>query len=110
MRTYLKQSVITITLATALSGLSSPSFAGGFFKKINYADLNLDQPGDVTVLYGRIQDAAGLVCKDKTAIWGYHRKSFNRCFEQTMDKAVMRIDNTALTLLHRGQNESVAKR
>ena len=110
MNSYLNKLVVITILSIALTGLSCPSIAGQFLKRVNYSNLNLDRPGDVTVLYERIQDAARLVCKDDTATWGFHRKAFNRCFERTMDKAVMRVGNGALTALHQGQIESVAKR
>ena len=110
MKTYLKRPVITLTMCMALAALSCPSFAGKYFEKVNYADLNLEQPGDVAVLYERIQDAARAVCKDDTLIWGYHRKALNRCIQRTVDLAVVRVDNTALTALHQGRSESVAKR
>ena len=110
MKTYFNQSIIAVALSVVLAGLSTPVFAERSFVEVNFADLNLAQPSDVAALYERIQVAARQVCKDDTAIWGYHRRAFNRCFERTMDKAVIRIDNPALTSLHLEGNQSVVKR
>jgi len=110
MKTYRKQSLIAIAFVVIFSGFSNPSFADGFSKKIGYSDLDLDQPANVAVLYERINKAANTVCTDTTAIWGYHRRNFNRCFEKTVTKAVSGINNDALTALHQGLVTKVVKR
>lgn len=110
MKSFIEKSVIAVILSVILPGLCGPSFAGEYYAKVNFADLDLDQPGDVAVLYDRIQDAARTVCTDDTATWGYHRKAFDRCFGRTVDKAVTGIGNSTLTALHAGQNIPVAKR
>ena len=110
MKTYYKHSIQAVILSTVLLATSNISLAGGYYKKIGYSDLNLEQPADVGVLYERIKSAAHVVCTDSTAIWGYHRKSFNRCFKKTVDKAVESINNSVLTKLHRGHEQAVAKR
>ena len=109
MKTNLKQSLIAVALMVIFSGFSNPSLAGGFSKKIGYSDLDLEQPADVAVLYERIKHAAKIVCTDKTAIWGYHRRNFNRCYQRVVNKAVTSMDNNMLTTLHPGQENRVAK-
>ena len=107
MKKYFNQ--LVIALALVLAGLSSPVFAGRSSEKVDFSDLNLNQQRDVAVLYERIQSAAEQVCKDDTAIWGYHRKAFHRCFARTMDKAVSQVDNPALTAYHLDRHQQVAK-
>jgi len=63
MKTLVEKSVIAIILSVALTGFKSPAFAEGPSKKISYADLNLEQPSDVTILYERIQAAAEKVAQ-----------------------------------------------
>lgn len=112
MKTFLKQAVIVLTLAIALSGWSSPSLAEGYHQEVNYSDLNLDQPGDVAVLYKRIQGAARTVCKlDTATTWdGSLMTHYIQCIQAAVDKAVHGVDNDALTALHQGRMEKVAKR
>lgn len=112
MKTYLKQSIIAMTLSIALAGLSNPSLAGGYHQSVKYSDLNLEQSGDVAVLYERIQDAARTVCQlDQSASWdGSLITHYQRCIRIVIDKAVHDVNNEALTTLHQGQHENVAKR
>ena len=111
MKKYINHSVIAVTLSLALAGLSNPAVADSNVKWVNFADLNLDQPGDVAVLYKRIQKAATRACiGDMPYTWVTHSKAFNTCFQRTMDKAVMRVDNPALTSLHLDRNQDVVKR
>jgi UrcA family protein len=111
MKTHLKRSVIVMALSIALLGLSSPSFAGGYHRAVNYSDLNLDQPGDVAVMYERIQDAAKTVCRlDKSSWDGRVITHYRKCIQTVVDKAVHDVNHDTLTALHQGQNESAAKR
>ena len=111
MKTYLNQSVIALILSLAITGWSNPSFAGQYHRKINYTDLNLDQPGDVAILYARIQRAARLVCRRERARWDeFVMTHYQQCLQMTVDKAVHDVNLDALTALHRGQMESVVKR
>ena len=110
MKTYFNQSVIVLILSLAITGWSNPSFAGQYRRKVNYADLNLDQPGDVAVLYARIQKAARLVCRRDMARWDeFVMTHYQQCLQMTVDKAVHDVNQDALTALHRGQMGSIAK-
>jgi UrcA family protein len=111
MKTNFKQSAVVFTLSAILMGLNSPSIAGGSGKKVHYSDINLDQSGDVAVLYKRIRDASRMVCKDDEAPWDASRqRHYKRCLQGTVNKAVQDVNHNALTVLHQGQNEGVAKR
>ena len=112
MKTYLNQLIIALTLSLAIAGWSNPSLAGGYHQAVNYSDLNLDRPGDVAVLYARIQGAARTVCKiSMSATWDYSLIThYHQCVQATVDKAVRGVDNDALTALHQGWMEKVAKR
>ena len=58
--------VIAMTLTTALLGASGPSIAEETGKTVSYADLDLSNTADVIIVYERIQDAARMVCNDRT--------------------------------------------
>jgi UrcA family protein len=98
-------------LTLALLGVTSPSFAEETGKTVSYADLDLNNPADVAIVYERIQDAARMVCKDSSAPWdGQATKHFNQCMQDTVDAAVQDIDNFHLTALHEQIREDVAGR
>ena len=112
MKTYFNQSIIALALSLAVAGWSNPSFAGGYHQAINYSDLNIDRPGDVAVLYARIQRAARTVCRlSMSATWDSSQIThYHQCLQATIDKAVQGVDNDALSALHQGQMGRIAKR
>ena len=109
MKTLVEKSVIAVTLSVALTGFGSPAFAEGPSQKISYADLNLEQAKDVTVLYERIQAAAEKVCRESSVPRdGYHRRNYNRCYQGAVELAVKEVNHFALTALHQGSSGSIA--
>ena len=112
MKIYCNRLIIALTLSLVITGWSSPSLAGGYHQAVNYSDLNLDRPGDVAVLYARIQGAARTVCKiSMSATWDNSLIThYRQCIQATVDKAVHGVNNDALTALHQGRMEGVAKR
>ena len=111
MKTLVEKSMITISMTFVMLVTSPQTFADDYSKKISYADLNLSQPKDVTVLYERIQAAADKVCKASSAPRdGHHRRNYNRCYQGAVELAVKEVDNVALTALHQGNSGRIASR
>lgn len=111
MRILLGKYVIAMTLTTALLGASGPTLAEETGKTVSYADLDLDNPADVAVIYERIQDAARMVCRDSAAPWdGQSTKHFNKCFQETVNAAVQDVNNFELSALHQRITKEIAGR
>ncbi len=70
--------------------------------KVQYADLDLNQPHDVGVLYHRIRLAADESC-GVGEITGSHLKlqSWAQCVARAIDETVATLDRPALTAYHR---------
>ena len=70
--------------------------------KVQYADLDLNQPHDVRVLYHRIRLAADESCGTGD-ITGSHLKlqSWEQCVARAIDETVATLDRPALTAYHR---------
>jgi UrcA family protein len=78
--------------------------------KVQYADLDLNQPRDVRVLYHRIRLAADESC-GVGEITGSHLKlaSWQQCVLRAVDETVTRLDRPALTAYHRQHIETSGK-
>jgi UrcA family protein len=65
---------------------------------VSFADLNLDRSADVAALYGRINQAAEQVCRQR-ALNGADVISprYDRCVADTVEKAVARVNRAPLT-------------
>lgn len=67
------------------------------------ADLNLAQPQGVSVLFRRLQRAADEVCgsRHRLVAGSLKQRQLNqRCYAETLGKAVRDIGNAELTALH----------
>ncbi len=71
--------------------------------KVKYEDLNINKEAGARVLYKRLRDATAEVC-DKSSF--SRDRSLSRlgdakdCFEKTLDKAVLQVNNPVLTKIH----------
>lgn len=75
---------------------------------VRYADLNLTQPRDVGVLYGRIRSAAREVCAPyENSASLLPSTAWRRCFAQAVETAMRRVDRPLLTAYHRRQEGHV---
>ena len=74
-------------------------------------DLDLTKSEDIQLLYERIRSAARSLCQvEHSAPWDIKRIRHQReCFEHSVDRAVARTNEPALTALHRAE-ERVARR
>jgi UrcA family protein len=87
-----------IALGTSLEGTADQPQP----VKVRYADLDLNQPHAVRVLYHRIRLAADESC-GVGEITGSHLKlkSWEQCVAHAVDETVTRLDRPALTAYHR---------
>jgi UrcA family protein len=87
-----------VAVGTSLDGAGDPPHP----ITVWYADLDLNQPHDVRVLYHRIRLAADESC-GIGEITGSHLKlpSWKQCVARAVDEAVTRLDRPALTAYHR---------
>lgn len=72
---------------------------------VNYADLDLGKAAGVETLYQRLKYAASNACGPVTLREaGSLEQVVNNkaCAKQLLDRAVQKVDNTALSNLHRG--------
>jgi UrcA family protein len=69
---------------------------------VKYADLDLNRPGDVKILYHRVRLAANESC-GIGEITGSHLKqqSWLQCVARAVDETVTHLDRPALTAYHR---------
>jgi UrcA family protein len=86
-----------VAVGTSLDGAGDPPHP----VKVRYADLDLNQPHDVRVLYHRIRLAADRACGERE-ITGSHLSlpSWEVCVAGAVDQAVLRLDRPALTAYH----------
>lgn len=87
-----------VALGTSLEGTADQPHP----VTVRYADLDLNQPHDVRVLYHRIRLAADESC-GIGEITGSHLKlqSWEQCVVRAVDETVTRLDRPALTAYHR---------
>jgi UrcA family protein len=87
-----------VAVGTSLDGAGDPLHP----ITVRYADLDLNQPHDVGVLYHRIRLAADESC-GIGEVTGSHLKlpSWKQCVARAVDEAVVSLDRPALTAYHR---------
>jgi UrcA family protein len=119
------RSVPTILLGCAVLTLSFQVAAGESIvtfgpdgrprTSVEIRDLDLDEPHDVRTFYARLQQAATAVCEFSVRHERRARTPIpfdwqERCFDRAVADAVRSANHAALTALHRGNSELVAKR
>jgi UrcA family protein len=106
-RTQLRlTAVIAILVAT---GVANPAVASGTLDRmkvsVSYGDLDIHSPSGAQLLYSRLKRASSTVCglddaeRSRTLSTIASAKA---CFEKTLDKAVAKVDSSALKKLHVG--------
>src|SRR4051812_24847221 len=97
--------VSKLTVAVALLVGSTAAFAAGptadpLSTAVRYSDLNLSTTDGVHALYQRISSAARQVCPDIYSRDLGQALAGQRCQADAVAKAVSRIDNPRLAMLH----------
>ncbi len=102
-----------VVATVAVLAFSMPVYASddakgelkGKSEKVTFADLNLEKEAGVQALYRRLQHASKRVCgveSIKNAGGVREVSDQYRCYRETLDAAVARIDNDTLTKIHEG--------
>lgn len=92
-------------IAFSVPAVSSASELKGRAEKVTYADLNPDKETGAEILYRRLQQASKRVCgvesiKNAGGIRAVSEQ--RRCYHDTLDEAVAKINNATLTKIHEG--------
>jgi UrcA family protein len=70
--------------------------------RVSYAELDINKPRGLEVLYSRIQHAAEVVCGvDRTPRELARGRQATACYKTAVDDAVRQINRPTLTALHR---------
>ena len=111
MNAVVTKSALALTLAAALALPVVPAHADRIERvtvssaptiRISYAELDINRPRGLEVLYSRIQDAAKVVCnvnQMRRELAQAARAS--ACYKTAVDDAVRQINRPTLTALHR---------
>lgn len=99
-----------VVATVAVVAFSVPAIASaedfkGRTEKVAYSDLNVEKESGAHTLYRRLQQASKRVCgvesvKNAGGIRQYSDQQ--RCYRDTLDAAVAKIDNATLTQIHEG--------
>ena len=100
-----------VIATVAVVAFSVPAIASadeelqGRSEKVVYSDLNVVKEAGAQALYRRLQQASKRVCgvESVQSAGGIRILSEQRdCYQDAMNKAVARIDNSVLTAIHEG--------
>mgnify|MGYP001820094157 CR=1 FL=1 len=102
----LKGVIATVAVfAFSVPAIASADELKGRTEKVTYADLDVQKEQGAEVLYMRLQQASKRVCGMESArtAGGVRVLSHKQeCYRTTLDQAVAKIDNAALTSIHEG--------
>ena len=102
----LKGVVATVAVfAFSVPAIASADDLKGRSEKVTYADLDVQKEQGAAVLYRRLQQASKRVCGVESARTAGGVRELTRqqqCYRSTLDQAVAKIDNAALTSIHEG--------
>jgi UrcA family protein len=92
-------------IAFSLPAIASADDLAGRSEKVTYSDLNVEKEAGAQSLCRRIQQAAKRVCGvESLKVAGNLRQLSQQknCYRDALDATVAKIDNAALTELHKG--------
>lgn len=92
-------------VAFSLPAIASAQDFKGRTEKVTYSDLNVEKEAGAHSLYRRLQQASKRVCgveSIKNAGGIREISQQQRCYRETLDAAVAKIDNATLTGIHEG--------
>ena len=103
-------SVFAIVVAGLLTTNASAETRSDTIKKVtvNFAELNLDKPAGVKVLYKRLRNASESVCGGWQAV--RTNRSAKRCYDAALSQAVFDVNKPLLSELHGVELERLAGR
>ena len=107
---YALTAVAAVTLA-GFQGAALGSSSDQTQITVRYADLDLNRPENIKILYHRIRLAANLVCGEREVTGSrLPLPSWERCVRVAVDSAVTQVDRAALSAYHRAHTADVAGR
>jgi UrcA family protein len=92
-------------IAFSLPAIASADDLAGRSEKVTYSDLNVEKEAGAQSLYRRIQQAAKRVCGVESVNGAGNLRQLSQqknCYRESLDAKVGKIDNAALTELHKG--------
>lgn len=101
---------VSLTAAATIA-ISAPAFAAAPSQiddvsvKVSYSDLNIQSEAGARVLYVRLKRASEEVCGIQPHIMNgslARTMKARRCFQETLDASVEKIDSEALNEIHAG--------
>lgn len=117
MNAVLAKSAVTLTLAAALIAPVTPAYADRLDGavtvrdvptiRVSYAELDINKPRGLEVLYSRIQRAAKTVCGFDYSMRDLSRgRHVTSCYQAAVEDAVKQINRPTLTALHRVKSKA----
>ena len=99
--------VVTTVAVVAFSvpAIASAEDFKGRSEKVTYSDLNVEKESGAHTLYRRLQQASKRVCgveSIKNAGGIREISEQQRCYRETLDAAVAKVNNATLTDIHEG--------
>jgi UrcA family protein len=102
---------LTVWHGAALAGPLSGSQVETKAVVVRFADLDLNQPKDIQILYRRIKLAAGVACGTREQTGSrLPLPSWQHCVVGALDSAVSRLDRPALSAYHRAHTTDTVRR
>jgi UrcA family protein len=113
MNAVVTKSALTLTLAAALcwpvvsahaERIEGVTVSSAPTLRVSYAELDINKPRGLEVLYSRIERAAKTVCNYEYGAQQLARmRQAKACFQTAVDDAVRQINRPTLTALHRAK-------
>jgi UrcA family protein len=94
------KSLALISLVGIASVASAASTELAPTKAVAYGDLNVNSVAGAKALYSRLRAAAREVCEPVRSIDSMYPVAFERCYTESMSRAVARIDSETLSRVH----------
>ena len=92
-------------IAFSVPAIASAEEFKGRAEKVTYSDLNVEKEAGAHSLYRRLQQASKRVCgveSIKNAGGIREISEQQRCYRETLDAAVAKVNNATLTDIHEG--------
>lgn len=116
MKAVVTKSALALTLAAALAWPVVPAHADRIEGvtvssaptiRISFAELDINKPRGLQVLYSRIERAAKVVCGfDYSPRELARNRQAKACYQTAVDDAVRQINRPTLTALHRAKTRA----
>jgi UrcA family protein len=116
MKPVVTKSALALALTTALAWAAVPAHADRIegvtvssapTMRVSYAELDINKPRGLEVLYGRIQRAAKVVCGFDFSPQELARsRQAKACYNHAIDDAVRQINRPTLTAFHRAKTRA----